>query len=123
MRAHAAEPADFSLYLLGFPPQRAAGRIEWICWPDFGLPLRPRNARVLIVMVYARSARERVEVCCGGGVGRTGTVLTALAMLDGLPFDQALAHVRANYHPRAVETPWQRRYLRSLEGRPRPRAL
>ena len=31
-----------------------------------------------------RSAGERVEVACRGGVGRTGTALAALAVLDGL---------------------------------------
>ncbi|PFG65476.1 protein-tyrosine phosphatase [Propionibacteriaceae bacterium ES.041] len=111
LRNRPAEPADFSLYLLTFRPRRVSGRYEWLRWPDFGLPLRPRNAHVLIGMMYARSARERVEVCCGGGVGRTGTVLAALAMLDGFTRDQAVAQVRAHYHPRAVETPWQRHFL------------
>ena len=31
-----------------------------------------------------RAAGERVEVACRGGVGRTGTALAALAVLDGL---------------------------------------
>ena len=55
-----------------------------------------------------------MEVACRGGVGRTGTALAALAVLDGLPADEAVRWVRERYHPRAVETPWQRRWLRSL---------
>ena len=49
-----------------------------------------------------------------GGVGRTGTALAALAVLDGLDPGRAVAWVRAHYHPRAVETPWQRRWLRGV---------
>jgi hypothetical protein len=29
-----------------------------------------------------------------------------------MPAREAVAFVRQNYHPRAVETPWQRRYVR-----------
>jgi protein-tyrosine phosphatase len=57
---------------------------------------------------------ERVEVTCRGGVGRTGTALAALAVLDGLPPDDAVRRVRTRYHPRAVETPWQRWWLREI---------
>jgi hypothetical protein len=40
--------------------------------------------------------------------------VAALAILDGLPSAQAVSWVRARYHHRAVETPWQRRWLRRL---------
>lgn len=33
-----------------------------------------------------------------------------LAFLDGLPGPQAVAYVRLHYAPRAIETPWQRRF-------------
>ena len=42
---------------------------------------------------------------------RTGTALACLAVLDGVPPRQAVAYVRERYDPRAVETPWQRRYV------------
>jgi hypothetical protein len=35
-----------------------------------------------------------------------------MAMLDGLGPSEAIAWVRERYHPRAVETPWQRRWLK-----------
>lgn len=57
---------------------------------------------------------ERVQVACRGGVGRTGTALAALAVLDGLEPAQAAAWVRRHYHRRAVETPWQRWWLTRL---------
>lgn len=47
-------------------------------------------------------------------MGRTGTALACLAVLDGVPADEAVAFVRDGYHPRAVETPWQRRYVRNF---------
>jgi protein-tyrosine phosphatase len=55
-----------------------------------------------------------VEIACRGGIGRTGTALAALAVLDGLAPPAAVAWVRQAYHPRAVETPWQRGWLRRL---------
>ncbi|MDO5626932.1 MAG: protein-tyrosine phosphatase family protein [Mobilicoccus sp.] len=84
-----------------------------MCWPDFGLPLNGASARRAIRGAWDRSATQRVEVVCGGGVGRTGTALAAMAMLDGLDADTAVDWVRARYHPRAVETPWQRWWLRN----------
>jgi protein-tyrosine phosphatase len=57
---------------------------------------------------------ERVEAACHGGIGRTGTALAALAILDGLTPREALTWVRGSYHPRAVETPWQRRWLNGV---------
>jgi protein-tyrosine phosphatase len=55
-----------------------------------------------------------VEVTCRGAVGRTGTALAALAVLDGRSPAEAVRWVRATYHPHAVETPWQRWWLRRL---------
>ncbi|MBX6748191.1 MAG: hypothetical protein IRY85_00730 [Micromonosporaceae bacterium] len=55
-----------------------------------------------------------MEIACRGGIGRTGTALAALAVLDGLAPPAAVAWVRDAYHPRAVETPWQRWWLRRV---------
>lgn len=46
------------------------------------------------------------------GVGGTGTALACIAVLNGVSPRQAVAFVREHYDPRAVETPWQRRYVR-----------
>jgi protein-tyrosine phosphatase len=54
---------------------------------------------------------ERVEIACAGGHGRTGTALACLAILDGVPATEAVAFVRDQYDPHAVETPAQRRYV------------
>ncbi|MCE1178277.1 MAG: hypothetical protein LWW86_04505 [Micrococcales bacterium] len=81
-------------------------------WPDFGLPLRRSHAWAAFAEAHWRSATQRVEIACAGGVGRTGTALAALAMLDGLGPDEAITWVRERYHAGAVETPWQRWWLR-----------
>jgi len=39
------------------------------------------------------------------------TALACIAVLDGVPSSAAVAFVRAHYDPRAVETPWQRRFV------------
>ncbi len=57
------------------------------------------------------SPDERVELACGRGCGRTGTALACMAILDGVPPPEAVAYVREHYDQRAVETPWQRRYV------------
>ena len=108
-----ASPADFALVLADGPvPAWAHRRIRW---PDFWVPLDRADALDALREAHRRAvAGERVEVACKGGVGRTGTALAALAILDGVPASDAVAWVREHYNPRAVETPWQRRWLRRV---------
>ena len=69
-----------------------------------------RGPRVLIE-IHKRAASQRIEIGCPGGVGRTGTAIACIAVLDGVPGSEAVAFVRERYHRRAVETPWQRRFV------------
>ncbi|MDL5156538.1 protein-tyrosine phosphatase family protein [Actinomycetospora termitidis] len=118
------EAPAFGLYL---GSERAARRHDpaliwphrWLVWPDFRTPRHPDEARTAIEALHARAASEVVEVACGGGIGRTGTVLACLATLDGLGPDEAVAWVRAHHHRRAVETPGQRRWVRWFAEQPR----
>ena len=105
---------DHGVYLLGSEPPAVAWSSRWVRWPDFRLPADREDAREALRDAWLRSARDRVEVACGGGRGRTGTALACLAVLDGVPAREAVAFVRQGYDPRAVETPWQRRYVRSF---------
>jgi len=109
----ASTPADFTLVLARGPAPAWPHRR--IVWPDFGVPLHSEDALDALREAHRRAtAGERVEVACRGGVGRTGTALAALAVLDGLEAAAAVHWVRAHYHRRAVETPWQRWWLRRV---------
>jgi hypothetical protein len=84
---------------------------RWVAWPDFRLPRSPDDLRAALGELLDRAGSERVEVACAGGTGRTGTALACLAVLDGVPADEAVAWVRRHYRPRAVETWPQRRFV------------
>ncbi len=107
----AGQLPQFGLYLQGKPPPPVAWDSRWLRWPDWWLPADPVQARHALADLWQRAAHERVEVACSGGQGRTGTVLACLAILDGVPHDQAVGYVREHYNSRAVETPWQRRFV------------
>ncbi|MEV0264715.1 protein-tyrosine phosphatase family protein [Streptomyces sp. NPDC050617] len=106
---------SFAVYLLGKQPPPTEWEARWLPWPDFRLPKDGRQARDVLAEALARAEDERVEIACGGGLGRTGTALACMAVLDGVPADEAVEYVRRNYHGRAVETPWQRRYVLRFE--------
>lgn len=85
---------------------------EWIDWPDFLLPRDSGLAVDRIRSLHNRARTgQRVEVACGGGVGRTGTVIACLAVLTGMSPADAITWTRRTYHHRAIETPWQRRWI------------
>lgn len=102
---------EFGLYLQGADPGPMPWDSRWIRWPDFWLPTDREAFKHALAELFDRSSGERVEIACGGGFGRTGTALACLAVLDGVPASEAVAYVRAHYSPRAVETPWQRRFV------------
>lgn len=102
---------DFGLYLQGRPPPDVPWPSRWLRWRDFRLPADDADARAALLELWQRAALERVEVACTGGQGRTGTALACLAVIDGVPADDAVGYVRLHYSPRAVETPGQRRYV------------
>ncbi|MEV4352504.1 protein phosphatase [Actinoplanes sp. NPDC049596] len=109
-------PPTFGVYLLGDPPPEFGWTSRWLRWPDFRLPADPAYAAVVLREALDRSEGDRVEVACWGGRGRTGTALACLAVLDGVPAAEAVAFIRERYHPRAVETPWQKRFVRQFDG-------
>ncbi|QDY08604.1 protein phosphatase [Micromonospora sp. HM134] len=111
--ADPVSPADFALILAPGPtPAWAHRRIRW---PDFWVPTDRADALDAFREALRRAhAGDRVEAACRGGIGRTGTTLAALAILDGVPARDAVRWVRERYHPKAVETPWQRAWLRRL---------
>ncbi|BCJ51341.1 hypothetical protein Asp14428_28160 [Actinoplanes sp. NBRC 14428] len=104
----------FGVYLLGAAPPPVAWESRWVRWPDFRLPADRELAAAVLRDAWERAGAARVEVACGGGRGRTGTALACLAILDGVPPAEAVAYVRERYDRHAVETPFQRRYVRTF---------
>ncbi len=106
-----APSPTFALYLLGSEPPAVPWEYRWLRWRDFGLPADRDSFAAALREAWGRATDDRVEFACAGGRGRTGTALACLAVLDGVPNDQAVAYVREHYAPRAVETPGQRRFI------------
>lgn len=102
----------YAVHLLGKEPPEVPWKSRWLRWPDFRLPADRARAEAVFRDAWRRTEDERVEFACGGGRGRTGTALACLAVLDGVPPEEAVAYVRRHYDRHAVETPWQRRYVR-----------
>lgn len=104
------ESPDFGLYLA-----RPSTNIPWdhtvLDWPDFGLPKNKAKFADAVQDLWTRAATERVEVAYAGGLGRTGTTLACIAILDGIAPECAVQFVRENYHPKAIETPWQKSFV------------
>jgi len=85
---------------------------EVIDWPDGGAPRDWDDARARIRQAFADAgAGARVEVGCIAAHGRTGTVLACMAILAGVPADQAIEWVRDHYCSKAVETGPQERWI------------
>lgn len=108
-------PPTFAVQLAARIPAETAWERAWIPWRDFWVPADPASATRVLQHAHARAAGGRVEIGCARGVGRTGTALAAMGVLEGMSPDAAVAWARAHYHRRAVEVPWQRRYLGYVE--------
>lgn len=101
---------DFGLYM--DPRWAPTWEADLIDWEDFGLPTDPAVAVAQISAAYRRAeSGERVEIGCIGGLGRTGTVVACMAVLAGVPADEAVTWVREHYDPGAVETPEQEAWV------------
>ncbi len=76
--------------------------------PDFGVPELPalKDAVGQALTALVTEPERPLFVGCRAGLGRTGLFLACLARAAGVEGDP-VAHVRAHYHPQAVETPAQ----------------
>jgi protein-tyrosine phosphatase len=103
-------PPDWGLYLdEGWRTRPMTWACEFVPWRDFGLPADEAQAFNAFDEAWRRAnAGEVVDLACAGGIGRTGTALACIAVRDGVPVDEAVDWVRANYVQSAVETDEQR---------------
>jgi hypothetical protein len=112
----AGQTPSLGVYLQGSAPTAFEWETRWIRWPDFWLPSDRTAFTHVVHEVLRRCGDERVEIACGSGYGRTGTALACLVVADGLQNGDAVGYVRRNYSRRAVETPWQKRFVTSFRA-------
>jgi protein-tyrosine phosphatase family protein len=82
---------------LGRRPPAVPWESRWTKWPDFRLPADEADVLSALTEAWQRAVAERVEIACAGGHGRTGTALSCLAILDGVPGTEAVAFWREHY--------------------------
>ena len=113
--APAGPEPTFALYLgVGYHPDWEHHRIDW---PDFWLPRDPEHCALLLGRAHQHALDGgRVEIGCRSGLGRTGSAIAALAILAGVDPRQAVRWTRQHYDSRAVETAWQRRWVRRFHS-------
>jgi protein-tyrosine phosphatase len=107
---------DYGLYMdLRWNPTWSADVIDW---DDFGVPRDSEVAARQISSAFERAqAGQRVEIGCAGGLGRTGTVLACMAILSGVPEEEVVEWVRANYRVEAIETAEQEAWIQWFADR------
>jgi hypothetical protein len=112
-----AEPMpDFGLYC--DPMWTPAWHHVMLDWPDFGVPTSREQADAVIKNAFVRARDgERVEIACVGGHGRTGTVLACMAVLAGVPVNEAVPWLRSVYCERAVQEPSQQYWIERFAER------
>ena len=82
--------------------------------PDGGAP-SPQETQFLIEFIQDSIARgKRVAVACGGGIGRTGTVLACYMVAQGMSAEQAMSALRGIRSP-SIETRGQEQAVHAYE--------
>jgi protein-tyrosine phosphatase len=76
---------------------------------DYSVPDVAATKRVLLQTIKRLSKGETLYAGCWGGMGRTGLFLALLAKVAGV--SDPVSYVRSSYHPHAVETPEQKKYV------------
>ena len=83
--------------------------------PDYTAPTGPQLTDTLAAILAAWHAHpgDDLFIGCRAGLGRTGTLIAALANLAG--HADPVGWTRAHYHPGAVETPSQEQAVAALD--------
>ncbi|KAM6909905.1 tyrosine-protein phosphatase non-receptor type 3 isoform 1-T2 [Xenentodon cancila] len=76
---------QFTLKHTQLGEERAITHLQYVAWPDHGVPDDPSDFLLFVSSVRERRGEEPVMVHCSAGIGRTGVLITmetALTLLD-----------------------------------------
>ena len=82
--------------------------------PDMDIPTVEQVDEVMSVIDKAKASNMGVAVHCLAGKGRTGTILAAYFVRQGLSADEAIRKVR-DLRPGSIEVPEQEEAIRAYE--------
>ncbi|XP_063889466.1 receptor-type tyrosine-protein phosphatase F-like isoform X2 [Scylla paramamosain] len=75
---------------------RKVSQYQYTAWPDHGVPSMPYGLAQMIKLVRSEHAHHKpVAVHCSAGIGRTGTVILVMYLLDELQAHGAITPVEA----------------------------
>ena len=95
-----------------------AAQILGVSWPDYGVIKWDRGLFEQLLEAIKNDKLETVYVCCVGGHGRTGTMISILAGLSGvIPKDECpVEWLRKKYCENVVESQEQLDYVAAITG-------
>lgn len=116
------EIADVSAILTTADPDVFAGRdaqgiaenVVYISWPDGRIPRRPQQAIEQLKDLLKSADDKRIEVTSGSGMGRTGTALAIMAVLEGMEPSKAIDFLHEAYSDDAVMSHAQSGFLADM---------
>jgi protein-tyrosine phosphatase len=94
----------------------AGDRAVWHPIPDLHVPGPDELDRLLVALRQRLDAEDGLLVHCGAGMGRAGTIATALLIKMGVSGDAALRTVRESRPGAGPQTAEQAQLLAELDG-------
>ena len=84
--------------------------------PDFHAPTAEQLQAISSDVIKRMNNGEKIIINCGAGIGRTGTVLSAIHMIVAEEYDvlESIKYIRENYNEKAVEDNSQKLALKDF---------
>ncbi len=111
-------PPTFGVYLLGKPASLVAWESRWVRWPDLWLPSDPADAGPPCRRRGNARPPSGSNLPAAAAAGAPGRHWPASRSSTACPPPRRSSYVREHYDRRAVETPWQKRFVARFAPRP-----